>query len=184
MGFIRNLPTTLVDAFRATLEEVTAAALLVHVVDVSAQTAGEQTSHVMKVLAEIGAESTPQVLVFNKSDRLNEADRAQDLPTLTHRMLSDTGRQNAGQAVLISARNGEGLPALLKLIDENLVEDPVIRQRFRLPLGEGLALHLLHDRAAIISKRYEDDYCEVIADVPQSLKNRLAQFSLNETVTD
>ncbi|MGA8029444.1 MAG: GTPase HflX [Bryobacteraceae bacterium] len=184
VGFIRNLPTTLVDAFRATLEEVTAAALLVHVIDISAQTAAEQTLHVMKVLAEIGAESTPQILVFNKSDRLNEADRVQDLPTLTHRMLGDTAGQNAGQAVLISARTGEGLTALLQLIDKNLVDDPVVRQHFRLPLGEGLALHLLHERAAILSKRYEDDYCEVVADVPQSLKNRLAEFALNETAKD
>src|ERR1700751_5622084 len=87
VGFIRNLPTTLVDAFRATLEEVTAAALLLHVVDASAPTAEEQTAHVLKVLGEIGAESTPQILVLNKCDRLPPSDSKLDLPTITHRLL-------------------------------------------------------------------------------------------------
>lgn len=178
VGFIRNLPTTLVDAFRATLEEVTAAALLVHVVDASAATAPEQTRHVLKVLAEIGAESTPQILVLNKSDCLKARERDQDLATLTHRMLGETARQNATRAVLISAQTGEGVAELLETIDRQMGQDPVARQRFRLPLGEGRALHLLHDRAAIISKRYGEDYCEVVADAPQSLRDRLAEFAV------
>ena len=76
VGFIRNLPTTLVKAFRATLEEVTEAALVLHVVDVSSPGAPEQTAHVLKVLAEIGAAEIPQILVMNKMDRLpaDEAD--------------------------------------------------------------------------------------------------------------
>ncbi len=178
VGFIRNLPTTLVDAFRATLEEVTAAALLLHVVDATSATAAEQTAHVLKVLAEIGAESTPQILVLNKSDRLNGSE-AQDPATLTHRMLGEAARQNATDAVLISAETGSGVAQLLELIDKHLVQDPVARQRFRLPLGEGRALHLLHDRAAIISKRYGDEYCEVVADAPQSIRDRLAEFAVD-----
>jgi GTPase len=178
VGFIRNLPTTLVDAFRATLEEVTAAALLLHVVDVTSPTASEQTTHVMKVLGEIGAESTRQILVLNKSDRLNHDELNQDLPTLTHRILGETARQNATQAVLISAETGAGLGKLRELIDNQLVQDPVARQRFRLPLAEGRALHLLHDRAAIISKRYDTEYCDVVADAPQSIRDSLAEFAV------
>jgi GTP-binding protein HflX len=178
VGFIRNLPTTLVDAFRATLEEVTAAALLLHVVDVSAPTAAEQAGHVMKVLAEIGAETTPQILVLNKSDLLTEDDRSQDSPTLTHRLLGETARQNATQAVLISARTGLCIDSLLQTIDRHLVQDPVARQRFKLPLGEGRALHLLHDRAAIVSKEYADDYCEVVADAPESIRRQLGEFAV------
>jgi GTPase len=178
VGFIRNLPTTLVDAFRATLEEVTAAALLLHVVDVTSPTASEQTTHVMKVLGEIGAEGTKQVLVLNKSDRLNQHELSQDLPTLTHRILGETARQNATQAVLISAETGAGMGQLLELVDMQLVQDPVARQRFRLPLAEGRALHLLHDRAAIISKHYEHDFCEVLADAPQSIRDSLAKFAV------
>ncbi len=178
VGFIRNLPTTLVDAFRATLEEVTAAALLLHVVDVTSPTASEQTAHVMKVLGEIGAEGTKQILVLNKSDCLNHDELNHDLPTLTHRILGETARQNATKAVLISAETGAGLGQLLELIDEELVQDPVARQRFRLPLSEGRALHLLHDRAAIVSKSYEEDCCDVVADAPQSIRETLAEFAV------
>lgn len=178
VGFIRNLPTTLVDAFRATLEEVTAAALLLHVVDVTSPTAEEQTAHVLKVLAEIGAETTPQVLVLNKSDRLPEADRMQNLDALTHRLLGETARQNSTQASLVSARSGDSISQLLDLIDQQLLQDPVARQRFRLPLGEGRALHLLHDRAAVISKHYAEDYCEIVADAPKSLRDKLSEFAV------
>lgn len=178
VGFIRNLPTTLVDAFRATLEEVTAAALLLHVVDVTSPNAAEQTAHVLKVLGEIGAENTPQILVLNKSDRLLDPDGARDLETLTHRLLGETARRNETGAALISGQTGQGLNELLELIDKRLVQDPVARQRFRLPLGEGRALHLLHDRAAVISKHYEDDHCDVVADAPQSIRDRLAEFAV------
>lgn len=181
VGFIRNLPTTLVDAFRATLEEVTAAALLLHVVDVTATVAPEQTEHVMKVLAEIGAEGTKQILVLNKSDRMSANDRIEDLPTLTHRILGETARQNATEAVLVSGRTGDGVDRLLALIDQELKQDPVGRQCFRFPLGEGRALNILHDRAAIISKTYADEYCEVIADAPQSIRERLSEFAFEKT---
>ena len=176
VGFIRNLPTTLVDAFRATLEEVTAAALLLHVVDLASPVAVEQTAHVLKVLGEIGAEKTPQILVLNKSDRLGDEDRTQDLPALTHRLLGETARQNSTSAVLISAQTGDGVTRLLELVDKELAQDPVARERFRFPLAEGRALHLLHDRAAVVSKYYADDYCEVVADAPQSIRERLAEF--------
>lgn len=179
VGFIRNLPTTLVDAFRATLEEVTAAALLLHVVDVSAPAAAEQTTHVLKVLLEIGAETTPQLLVLNKSDRLPPGDSNLDLPTLTHRFLGETARQNATQAVLISAQTGHGLDRLTDTIDRHLVQDPVARQKFKLPIGEGRALHLLHDRAAIVSKEYSDEYCEVVADAPESIRRQLSEFAVD-----
>ena len=177
VGFIRNLPTTLVDAFRATLEEVTAAALLLHVVDITSPNADEQTAHVLKVLGEIGAERTPQLLVLNKWDGLPEADRNMDLPTLTHRLLGETARQNETEAALVSAHTGAGVPELLEKIDRALVQDPVSRQNFRLPLGEGRLLHLLHERGAVVSQQYGEDFCEVVADVPESIRNKLADFT-------
>ena len=180
VGFIRNLPTTLIDAFRATLEEVTAAVLLLHVVDVTSPLASEQTQHVMKVLAEIGAESTKQILILNKSDKLSEADRVEDLSAITHRLLGETARQNATEAVLISSQTGSGIDRLLSLIDQELKQDPVARQRFRFPLSEGRAMNLLHDRAAVISKAYREDYCEVCAEAPQSIRDRLAEFAVDE----
>lgn len=180
VGFIRNLPTTLVDAFRATLEEVTAAALLLHVVDATSHTAAEHTAHVMKVLCEIGADKTPQVLVLNKADGLPAEERGQDLEALTHRLLGETARQNQTRAALISAKTGQGMQALLETIDRELTQDPVARQKFRLPLGEGRALHLLHERAAVISQRYEEDHYEVVADAPLSLREWLAEYAAGE----
>jgi GTP-binding protein HflX len=178
VGFIRNLPTTLIDAFRATLEEVTAAVLLLHVVDVTSPLAAEQTAHVTKVLAEIDAGTTPQILVLNKCDALANGDHAADLDATTHRLLGETARINKTKAALVSAKSGEGIPYLLELIDRHLIQDPVARQRFRLPLGEGRALHMLHERAAVISQTYQDEYCEVVADVPESLRRKLAEFAV------
>jgi GTP-binding protein HflX len=178
VGFIRNLPTTLVDAFRATLEEVTGAVLLLHVVDLTSPIAAEQTEHVMKVLAEIHAEATPQVLVLNKSDALPKGSQQSDLEAITHRLLGETARINKTKAALVSGKSGEGLPRLLEIIDSELVLDPVIRQRFRLPVSEGRALHILHERAAVISQDYEGDFCNVVADTPESIRKRLAQFAV------
>jgi GTP-binding protein HflX len=177
VGFIRSLPTTLVDAFRATLEEVTAAALLLHVVDVTSSIAPEQTVHVMKVLEEIGAQGTPQILVLNKADRLENAGRDQHSETLLHRILGETARQNATEAAIVSGYTGQGLECLLQKIDQKVELDPVARQKFRLPLGEGRALHLLYERAAIVSREYSDEYCEIVADAPQSLRTLLNHFA-------
>ena len=179
VGFIRNLPTTLVDAFRATLEEVTAAVLLLHVVDITSSEAADHTAHVMKVLAEIGAQGTRQILVLNKSDRLQDQSVDHDPQTLTHRLLGETARQNATEAVVISAHTGQGIEQLLSHIDDAIGLDPVSRQRFRLPLGEGRALNLLYERAAVISAEYHDDNCEILADTPESIRNRLAEFNVS-----
>ena len=178
VGFIRNLPTTLVDAFRATLEEVTAAALLLHVVDVTSPSAAEQTSHVMKVLGEIGAETTQEILVLNKADRLENSGRDEDAETLLHRMLGETARQSATEAVMVSGYTGQGCELLLEKIDKKIELDPVSRQKFRLPLGDGRALHLLHERAGIVSKEYSEEYCEIVADAPLSLRKLLEEFAV------
>jgi GTP-binding protein HflX len=181
VGFIRNLPTTLVDAFRATLEEVTAAVLLLHVVDVTSPDASEHTAHVLTVLGEIGAETTPEILVLNKADRLAHQGADQDPETLTHRIMGETARQNATEAVLVSAQTGLGIDELLGKIDQRIALDPVSRQRFRLPLGEGRAMHLLHERAAILSKEYRDDACDIVAETPESLRNLLSEYWIPES---
>lgn len=176
VGFIRNLPTTLVEAFRATLEEVNAAALLLHVVDLTSPVAAEQTEHVMRVLAEIGAETTRQILVLNKADLLPDGDRSEDPHTIALRLL---GQSATEAAVMLSAHTGAGADKLLALIDTELKQDPVARQTFRFPLGEGRAINLLHDRAAVISKLYQDEYCEIVADAPQSIRDRLSEYAVS-----
>jgi GTP-binding protein HflX len=178
VGFIRNLPTTLVKAFRATLEEVTEAALILHVVDISSPSATAQTSHVMKVLAEIGAASIPQMLVLNKLDLL--AGESADAETLGRRVLADDAGVAHPRAVSISARTGAGIDRLRAAIDEVLPFDPIVRALFRFPLSEGAKISLLHDAARVLKTKYTDTAAEIEAEVPESLKVRLRQFLVRE----
>jgi GTP-binding protein HflX len=168
VGFIRNLPTTLVKAFRATLEEVADAALVLHVVDASSPSAKEHTAHVAAVLTEIGAAEIPQILVMNKIDRVL-ADEG-ELDSLTQRLIA--GQANM-RAASISAVTGAGMDGLLALIDEALPLDPIVRATFRVPAGDGATLALLHEFGRVLETRYSGDVCEVDAEVPESLQRRL-----------
>jgi GTP-binding protein HflX len=175
VGFIRSLPTTLVKAFRATLEEVTEAALLLHVVDASSEYAPEYTRHVMEVVRDIGAESTPQILVLNKLDCLppNQSD-----PELVRqRVVGSLGAgTTAPGAVMASGLTGEGIPDLLRRIDAMLPMDLVTVERFHIPHAEGAAMHMLHEFARVVSKRVEEEYSEIVAETPESVKRRLIRF--------
>jgi len=173
VGFIGNLPTTLVQAFRATLEEVTEAELVLHVVDASSPSAADHTAHVLKVLAEIGAAGIPQILVMNKMDRLPDADA--DPTALARRLLGDPGAQSPTRAAGISALTGAGMDRLLETVDQVLPLDPIVRTTLRLPSGDGATLALLHEFGRVLSTRYvdEDGLVEVDAEVPESLKRRL-----------
>ena len=175
VGFIRNLPTTLVKAFRATLEEVTEASLLLHVVDASSQYASHQTAHVLKVVSEIGAEKTRQILVLNKMDLLPEG--TEKSANLAQRVLGEVRSPAGTQAIAVSARSGESVERLLEVIDDELPLDPVSRMKFRIPAREGSLIHLLHERGKVLASRYEGDACVVDAEVPESIKRRLARFS-------
>jgi GTP-binding protein HflX len=167
VGFIRRLPTTLVKAFRATLEEVTEAMLILHVVDLSSPYAPEHMAHVLKVLGDIGAGRIPQLLVLNKSDRLAADD--------FHAGREIAQRVEAPSAV-ISALTGAGIDALLKKIDEVLQFDPLSRVQFRFPIGEGASISLLHQLGRVLDIRYTERFCDVEAEVPESLRQRLAAF--------
>jgi GTP-binding protein HflX len=172
VGFIRNLPTTLVKAFRATLEEVVEAELLLHVVDASSPEAAQHTAHVLATLNEIGAAETPQILVLNKIDRIpGDPDAA----ALARRILADPEHQPAG-AVAISAATGEGFETLLRKIDETLALDQVSPCVFRFPVSEGAPLHLLHEHARVTATRYSEDWVEVEAQTPESIRRRLARY--------
>ncbi len=169
VGFIRNLPTSLVKAFRATLEEVAEAALILHVVDASSPAAASQTGHVLKVLGEIGAAEISQILVINKIDRLppEEADDG----VWQRRLLGD---QAVGRTVCISALSGAGVPALLDAIDALLPLDPLVRANFHLEAGDGATLALLHQFGRVLESRFTGEGYDIEAEVPESLSRRLA----------
>jgi GTPase len=175
VGFIRNLPTTLVRAFRATLEEVTQAVLILHLVDASSSEAAQHTRRVLEVLNEIGAGETRQLLVLNKVDLLPDAS-ALDIDTLRARVLGEIAETAHVRSVAISARTGEGMDRLLATIDEILPFDPVTALTFRFPAGNQSKLHLLHEYGKVTGTRYDGEAVEVEAEVSESLRRQLEPF--------
>jgi GTP-binding protein HflX len=116
VGFIRDLPHKLVEAFRATLQEATEADLLLHVIDASSPLLQEQFEEVERVLHEIGATDVPQILVYNKLDRLDVAQRPE---VLVDSIEGDRGIRTP--RVFVSALGGEGLDALRDAIAEAMI---------------------------------------------------------------
>src|SRR5437764_735848 len=137
VGFIRNLPHTLVKAFRATLEEVQRASLLLHISDVTSPTAAEQQSQVEDVLRELESQDKPRIYVMNKVDLL---------PEKKQESLRDTD-----SVIHVSAAQGIGLEKLLELIDSKIEQDPVQRVKLRVPQSEGKALAALDARSRVLS---------------------------------
>ena len=185
VGFVRNLPTTLIEAFRATLEEVADAALILHIVDVSSEQAGAHVAEVYRVLGEIGAASTPQILVLNKCDRLAHSEH--DPQVLGTRLLAQA-RQSSGAsaetatpAVLVSGLTGEGLAKLFDLIDQVLPFDIVETVRFRIPLRDGAAIALLHEYGKVRAQGYDGNLCEIEVEAPESLRRRLKRYLIRNS---
>jgi len=141
VGFISHLPHQLVDAFRATLEEVSSAALLVHVVDASSDDRDLKMERVNAVLAEIGAAELPMLRVFNKIDLLDDA---------TPRIERDDARRP--MAVWLSSRTGAGLPLLKAAIAEILGND-IVHASYHLAPEQGRLRALLYQASAVVSER-------------------------------
>ena len=167
VGFIRNLPHTLVSAFRATLEEVQRASLILHVSDASSRLSAEQDAQVEIVLKELEAEKKPRLRVMNKVDLLDD-EVAQSLQ-------ADAARASSN-VVYVSAVEGTGLDKLLDRIDKMIEEDRVSRVHLRVPQKEGKMLALLEARARIYSRKYQDGAVEFEADAPESVVRRVREF--------
>lgn len=152
VGFISELPTMLVAAFRATLEEVIEADIILHVRDMSHEAADAQSADVAKVLAELGIDPKRErrmIEVWNKIDRLN-AERRAGLANLAARQPENE------QPVLVSAVTGEGIEPLVAAIEARLAER---RQTLALTLdaADGAGLSWLHRNAEVLSRELRDD---------------------------
>jgi GTP-binding protein HflX len=165
VGFIRDLPKGLLTAFRATLEEVQEAALILHVSDVSNPHHDELDEEVDKILLELGVADRPKLRVLNKLDLLNSEQRE----TL-NRSLACAGETGP---VLVSAMTGQGIDALLRHIDAALPNDPVVTLCLRLPLAEGRTLALIHALGRVLHSAVEDSHMTMDAEVPASIARRL-----------
>ena len=136
VGFIRKLPHHLVDAFKATLEELSYADLLLHVIDVSNEEWREQAEVVDRLIAELGAEQTPCIRVFNKTD-----------------LARDEVLPHGEDIVPISARTGRGLDRLLEEIGRRL-DKGLCRVTLALPYDQGGLLDMLYREARVESVEY------------------------------
>jgi len=166
VGFIRNLPHTLVTSFRATLEEVAQAEVLLHVRDANSTYGAEQKTQVEKVLDELEVLGKPRIEVLNKIDLLGEHER--------QGLLERSGE------VPVSARTGEGMDALLKAIDQALHSDPIIDAELRVPQQEGAALAAIEAGMIIHSREYEGNFVRLTVSGPASLVGRLRQYRLRD----
>ncbi|HQE99587.1 MAG TPA: 50S ribosome-binding GTPase, partial [Anaerolineae bacterium] len=160
VGFIQKLPTTLIAAFRATLEEVQEADLLLHVIDASHPQAREQARAVYDTLQEIGASDIPLLTALNKVDRFEDPQAAglalYDLPN----------------TVAISALTGYGLETL-KLRLEEALEAEMARVKVQLPFDRGDLVSLFHERGLIQTEEYQEQGTYIVGRIPHTL---LPQF--------
>lgn len=162
VGFLRDLPPDLIAAFRATLEEVQEAALILHVTDISDPQHPEHDAEVLKVLAELGVQDRPRLHVLNKSDRLSQPERA----------LFEGQNGNGHPRLLVSAATGVGLPELLKEIDTHMAVDPIVRSRLRIPVSDGRHLSLVHGFGRVLKSELAGTDMLLDAEVPESLLQR------------
>jgi len=175
VGFIRDLPKGLMTAFRATLEEVQEAALILHVSDVSNPHHAELDSEVDKILNELGVSDRPRLRVFNKIDRLAQEQRAALI------QMRGNGSEDGASTAFVSALTGEGIDDLLRRVDAALPVDPVVTLSLRLPLAEGRTLSLVHALGRVLHSEVEDSHMLLDAEVPASIARRL---KLNAFVAD
>lgn len=163
VGFVRNLPHRLVEAFKATLEEAALADFLIHVMDATSPEIGRFHDTTLEVLAELGAGDKPVITVLNKIDRVTDPE---ELAALERKF---------PEALAVSSLTGLGLEELLRLCSQALA-DRVSRQNYRIPQLRADLVSLLHRDAKVLSTAYENDDILVTAVVPAAIAGRLESF--------
>jgi len=162
VGFIRKLPTQLVAAFKATLEELQEAALLLHVTDASHPRAREHMAAVHHILGELDLEPRPSLVVLNKMDRVVEADG------LTRELLEEG-------AVPVSALSGAGLDALVRRVD-GMLRAGRVRCRLRVPYARVGILGAVYERGRVVARRDGAHEIDLEAELPSSLLGLVAPY--------
>jgi GTP-binding protein HflX len=163
VGFVRNLPHQLVEAFRSTLEEIGQSDVIVHVVDASHPDPAAQLATVRNVIGELGAREIPEIIAFNKSDLADDDQR------LVLRGLEANG-------IFVSARTGEGVDELLARIAE-LLPAPEVELTLLVPYERGDVISKLHGQGRVLSTDYREDGTLVTAMVHPARVSDLAEFT-------
>src|SRR5213592_2493853 len=167
VGFLRKLPHTLIESFKATLEEVVEADLLLHVVDLSHTRVDEQMEAVDGVIKELDAFGKQTLIVFNKIDNLPNRELGE---SYTKRFLG---------SVAISARTGEGVNKLVHAL-ENALSSWRLRSRFRIPAKESALIAEIHRVGHVLELRYEGSDAMIVAHVPPHLEQKLADDAVRD----
>jgi GTP-binding protein HflX len=172
VGFIQKLPTTLVAAFRATLEEILEADLLLHVIDITHSNAHAQAEAVIDTLHDIGAAEIPIVSALNKVDQLPDASYVFDQVDAFER------------AVPISALRGDGLDTLSSVLEHELYES-LTELSIELPYRDGRLISLFHDLGQVESVEYEQEQVRIKGRLPKRLVSEFSRFRVDpEPVSD
>jgi GTP-binding protein HflX len=164
VGFVRNLPHQLVEAFRSTFEEIADSDVILHVVDASHPDPGSQISTVRDVVGEVEARHIAEIVVFNKSDLIDDSQR------LVLRGLEP-------KAIFVSARSGEGIEELLAAIDAALPA-PSVRVEVLIPYSRGDLVSMLHEQAKVIAISYEEGGTRVSALASEEQAAALKDFTV------
>ena len=164
VGFIRKLPHTVIESFKATLEELKSADLLVHVVDLSHPQWEDHIASTEAVIRELEADGKHTLIVFNKIDRLENPEAVQ------------AAMARHPNSVAISVKTGENLQ---EFVDElqNQLSAWRLRQKFRIPQSDSAALAELHRAGHVIDIRYEGDDAFVTAHIPPALETKFARYA-------
>lgn len=162
VGFIQKLPTTLVEAFNSTLDEIRGADLILHVVDASSPECDRQMAAVDETLEQIGAHEIPRILVFNKCDLVDEA----ECGTLAARY---------PDAVLVSARTGEGTDDLIRAI-ERAATASELTMEVVVPYSRGDITSLAHGKCTVVAESYDERGTIMTLRVPQGLAKTFEEF--------
>jgi GTP-binding protein HflX len=171
VGFIQKLPTQLIAAFQATLEEISEADLLLHVVDITHPNALEQAQAVDETLEKINANHIPTIVVLNKLDRLTD-------PTSASKFLSSFPR-----AVVVSALKGTGFPEMLRMIEEELFEN-YSQISVQIPYSEGQLISLFHEQGHVERIEHTRKGVFIQGLIPGRLLARFSHLSKNEPSAD
>jgi GTP-binding protein HflX len=169
VGFIQKLPTHLIAAFRATLEEVSEADVLIHVIDVSNPMWEKQERSVMSVLADIGCSDKPMVRVLNKVDLLD--------PDEAEKMRYDAATTE--NTVVVSSLLGEGMQDFVSVVEEALA-DMLVQIEVEIPYSNGDELNIVHEQGNVEVVDYREKGTYVRALVPTAVANRLEKFSVHQ----
>src|SRR5438128_3814416 len=167
VGFLRKLPHTLIESFKATLEEVSEADLLIHIVDLSHPRVDEQMQAVDTVIKDLDAFGKQMLIVFNKIDKLPNRD------------LVESYLKRFPGSVAISARTGEGVNKLVGAL-ENALSSWRLRSRFRVPSNESALIAEIHRVGHVVELRYEGSDAVIVAHVPPRLEQKLADYAVRD----